>query len=133
MRTLAEGGALTPGSGVDPATSGDPICAALDTLGLIADGNSPEKYTGVQDYDDYVEGTGQYYDPDLPSGAFATWPAYPNLMDEAQTQFTAAGLDVPPLRHVRKPRRPGPGERGGERRIRDRRDGLREAADPVRR
>ena len=94
VRTLAEGGPLTPGSGVDPATSGDPICAALDTLGLIADGNSPEKYTGVQDYDDYAEGTGQYYDPDSPSGAFAAWPAYPNLMDEAQTQFTAAGLDV---------------------------------------
>ncbi len=95
VRTLAEGGPLAPGSGVDPATSGDPICAALDTLGLIADGNAPEKYTGVQDYDDYAEGAAQYYDPDQPLGAFASWPSYPNLMDAAQTEFTAAGLDVP--------------------------------------
>ena len=95
VRTLAEGGPLTPGSGVDPATSGDPICAALDTLGLVADGNAPEKYTGVQDYDDYIEGAAQYYDPDQPLGPFAGWPAYPNLMDRAQAQFTAAGLDVP--------------------------------------
>jgi len=95
VRTLAEGGPLTPGSGVDPATSGDPMCATLHTLGLVADGNAPEKYTGVQDYDDYVEGTAQYYDPDQPLGPFSGWPAYPNLMDEAQTQFTAAGLDVP--------------------------------------
>ena len=95
VRTLAEGGPLAPGSGVDPATSGDPICAALDAGNLIADDDAPENYTGVQDYDDYVEGTTQYYDPDQPLGAFAGWPAYPNLMDEAQAEFTAAGLDVP--------------------------------------
>ena len=63
VRTLAEGGSLTPGSGVDPATSGDPLCAALDTLGLIADGNAPQKYTGVQDYDDYIEGDGPVLRP----------------------------------------------------------------------
>ena len=95
VRTLAEGGPLTPGSGVDPATSGDPLCATLDTLDLIADDDAPQNYTGVQDYDDYVEGTAQYYDPDQPPGPFATWPSYPNLMNEAQAEFTAAGLDVP--------------------------------------
>ena len=33
VRTLMEGGTLNPGSGVDPATSGDPFCAGLDALG----------------------------------------------------------------------------------------------------
>ncbi len=95
VRTLAEGGPLAPGSGVDPATSGDPLCALLDTANLIADDDAPQNYTGVQDYDDYIEGLQQYYDPDQPAGAFATWPSWPNLMNAAQTQFTAAGLDMP--------------------------------------
>ena len=91
VRTLAEGGPLTPGSGVDPATSGDPLCATLDTLDLIADGNAPQNYTGVQDYDDYVEGPASTTTPTSRSAPFATWPAYPNLMNEAQAEFTAAG------------------------------------------
>jgi hypothetical protein len=96
VRTLVEGGAINPGSGVDPATSGDPICAALDTLGLVADGNAPEKYTGVQDFDDYVEGPApQHYDPDSPAGAYSDWPSYPGLFDRAQQPFQAAGLDAP--------------------------------------
>lgn len=95
VRTLAEGGMLTPGSGVNPATGGDALCGALNTLGLIADGSAPQNYTGVQDYDDYAEGTAQYYDPDQPLGPFAGWPQYPNLMNAAQGQFEAAGLDVP--------------------------------------
>jgi metallophosphoesterase (TIGR03767 family) len=95
VRTLAEGGPLAPGSGVDPATSGDPLCAALDAANLIADDDAPENYTGVQDYSDYVEGTRQYYDPNQPAGAFADWPKYPSLMDAAQAEFTAKGLDVP--------------------------------------
>ena len=45
--------------------------------------------------DDYIEGPQQYYDPDQPSGAFATWPSWPNLMNAAQAQFTATGLDMP--------------------------------------
>ena len=31
VRTLVEGGPINPGSGVDPATSDDPFCAAADT------------------------------------------------------------------------------------------------------
>jgi metallophosphoesterase (TIGR03767 family) len=96
VRILAEGGTLKPGSGVNPVTSGDPLCAALGTLGLVADGSTPGKYTGIQDFDDFVEGPlHQYYDPDQPSGTFADWPTYPNLMDAAQKSFEAAGLDVP--------------------------------------
>src|SRR5688572_23309429 len=54
VRTLMEGGTLDPGSGVDPATSTDPFCAGAKPL--IADSAAPGNYTGVQDYDDYIEG-----------------------------------------------------------------------------
>ena len=54
------------------------------------------RYTGVQDYDDYVEGT----IPDSttrtsPRGAARRLAQYPGLMDRAQQPFTAAGLEVP--------------------------------------
>jgi metallophosphoesterase (TIGR03767 family) len=94
VRTLMEGGTLNPGSGVAPAVSGDPVCAALAPL--IADSLAPQRYTGIQDYDDYFEGPApQFYDPDAPRGAFATWPRWPNLMDVAQRPFNAVGLHVP--------------------------------------
>jgi metallophosphoesterase (TIGR03767 family) len=94
VRTLMEGGALDPGSGVNPATSADPFCAG--SAPLTPDAATPANYTGVQDYDDYFEGaTPQFYDPDLPAAAFAGWPAYPGLLDRAQQPFTAAGLAVP--------------------------------------
>ena len=94
VRTLMEGGALNPASGTVPATSPDPFCAGATPL--IPDAATPSSYTGVQDYDDYVEGANpQYYDPDSPVAAFADWPQYPGLMDRAQQPFEAAGLDVP--------------------------------------
>jgi metallophosphoesterase (TIGR03767 family) len=94
VRTLMEGGTLNPGSGIDPATSTDPFCSAAKPL--IADGAAPGNYTGVQDYDDYVEGaTPQFYDPNAPTAAFTGWPAYPGLLDRAQQPFETAGLDVP--------------------------------------
>jgi metallophosphoesterase (TIGR03767 family) len=96
VRTLVEGGQINPGSGVDPESGGDALCAALDGLGLVADGDVPQNYTGVQDFDDYVEGAApQHYDPDDPKGSFAAWPTYPGLFDRAQAAFEAAGLDVP--------------------------------------
>ncbi|HEY8465989.1 MAG TPA: hypothetical protein VIL04_04225 [Solirubrobacterales bacterium] len=94
VRTIAEGGTLDPGSGVNPATSGDVICAALSPL--IADANAPHRYTGVQDFNDFLEGVApQYYDPDQPAGAFAGWPRHAGLMDAAQEPFEAEGLAVP--------------------------------------
>jgi metallophosphoesterase (TIGR03767 family) len=96
VRQLMEGGQIDPGSGVDPGTSGDPVCALLDTAGLVADGNAPQKYTGVQDYNDYTEGVApQFYDPNNPTSAYSDWPEYEGLMDRAQQPFTAEGLDVP--------------------------------------
>ena len=94
VRTLMEGGQLNPNSGVSPLTAGDPVCAALAPL--IADGLAPQRYTGVQDYNDYFEGPApQFYDPNTPRGAFASWPRWSNLMDAAQRPFSAFGLDVP--------------------------------------
>ena len=96
VRTLLDGGPLNPGSGVNPATGGDALCGQLASAGLIADAGAPQNYTGVQDFDDYLEGPApQHYDPDQPGGSFAAWPQYPGLQDRAQAPFEAAGLDVP--------------------------------------
>jgi metallophosphoesterase (TIGR03767 family) len=92
VRTLLEGGALNPNSGVNKATYSHPLCPNLFVPGAA----EAARYTGVQDYDDYIEGTfPEFYDPDLPKGAHAAWPKYPGLMDRAQQAFTAEGLDVP--------------------------------------
>lgn len=95
VRTLLEGGQLNPGSGAAATSSTDPSCALVNAV-TVPDSAAPQNYTGVQDYDDYVEGPApQFYDPDIPAGAFTTWPVYSGLMDRAQQPFQTAGLDVP--------------------------------------
>jgi metallophosphoesterase (TIGR03767 family) len=92
VRTLLEGGSLEPNSGVDPSGYTHPLCPPAGVPGAF----EAARYTGVQDYDDYLEGFSPYfYDPDDPRGASIGWPAYPGLMDRAQQPFTAAGLEVP--------------------------------------
>ena len=92
VRTLLEGGTLDPNSGIDPGGYAHPLCPPVGVPGAAEAG----RYTGVQDYDDYVEGSNPYfYDPDDPRGASAGWPAYPGLMDRAQQPFAASGLAVP--------------------------------------
>lgn len=92
VRTLLEGGTLDPNSGIDPSGYSHQLCPPVGVPGAA----EAERYTGVQDYDDYVEGTTPYfYDPDDPRGASAGWPEYPGLMDRAQEPFEASGLDVP--------------------------------------
>jgi len=92
VRTLLEGGALNPNSGVNKATYSHLLCPNL----LVPGAAEAARYTGIQDYDDYVEGTfPEFYDPDSPAGPHAAWPKYPGLMDKAQQSFTAAGLSVP--------------------------------------
>jgi metallophosphoesterase (TIGR03767 family) len=92
VRTLLEGGPLNPNSGVNKATYSHLLCPNLFVPGAA----EAARYTGVQDYDDYIEGPfPEFYDPDLPKGVHAAWPKYPGLMDRAQEAFTAAGLDVP--------------------------------------
>lgn len=92
VRTLLEGGQLDPGSGVDPSGYSHPLCPLVGVPGAA----EAAAYTGVQDYDDYVEGLDPYfYDPDDPRGAAAGWPEYPGLMDRAQEPFAASGLEVP--------------------------------------
>jgi metallophosphoesterase (TIGR03767 family) len=85
---LLEGGPLDPNSG-----SSNP----LDYLACpVGTGGPAEaaRYTGVQDYDDYVDSPG-IYDPDRPFGEYAGFPRWTGLMDRAQKPFTAAGLNVP--------------------------------------
>jgi metallophosphoesterase (TIGR03767 family) len=92
VRTLLEGGTLDPNSGIDPTGYTHALCPAVGVPGAA----EAAKYTGVQDYGDYVEGASPYfYDPNDPRGAATGWPKYPNLMDRAQQPFEAAGLAVP--------------------------------------
>jgi metallophosphoesterase (TIGR03767 family) len=92
VRTLLEGGNLNPNSGVNKATYSHLLCPNL----LVPGAAEAARYTGVQDYQDYVEGPfPEFYDPDEPKGAHAAWPNYPGLMDRAQQAFTAEGVDVP--------------------------------------
>jgi metallophosphoesterase (TIGR03767 family) len=92
VRTLLEGGTLNPNSGVDKKKYSNVLCPNL----LVPGAAEAARYTGVQDYNDYFEGTfPEFYDPNSPQGPHAAWPKYPGLMDAAQKSFTAAGLDVP--------------------------------------
>ncbi len=91
VRTLIEGGQLDPNSGVDPAGYTHPFCPAGVPGAAEAEG-----YTGVQDYDDYVEADfsplNYFYDPDDPLGPNAAWPQYPGLLDRAQAPFATPGV-----------------------------------------
>jgi metallophosphoesterase (TIGR03767 family) len=92
VRTLLEGGTLNPNSGVDKNTYSNSLCPKF----LVPGAAEAARYTGVQDYNDYVEGPfPEFYDPNSPKGAHAAWPKYPGLMDKAQQAFTATGLGVP--------------------------------------
>jgi metallophosphoesterase (TIGR03767 family) len=92
VRTLLEGGNLNPNSGVSKSTYSHPLCPNL----LVPGAAEAARYTGVQDYNDYVEGVfPEFYDPNVPKGVHAAWPKYPGLMDRAQQAFTTSGLKVP--------------------------------------
>jgi metallophosphoesterase (TIGR03767 family) len=92
VRTLLEGGTLDPNSGVNKALYSNLLCPNL----LVPGAAEAARYTGVQDYNDYVEGSfPEFYDPSHPAGPHAAWPTYPGLMDRAQQSFTATGLNVP--------------------------------------
>jgi metallophosphoesterase (TIGR03767 family) len=92
VRTLLEGGTLNPNSGINPAGYIHQLCPPVGVPGAA----EAAKYTGVQDYNDYVEGTfPSFYDPNNVRGAFAGWPSYPGLMDRSEQAFTAAGVSVP--------------------------------------
>src|SRR4051794_19272590 len=92
VRTLLEGGTLNPNSGIDPTGYLHPLCPLAGVPGAA----EAARYTGVQDFKDYVEGTQpSFYDPSDVRGFFAGWPSYPGLMDRAQQPFSAAGVRVP--------------------------------------
>jgi metallophosphoesterase (TIGR03767 family) len=93
VRTLLEGGSLNPNSGIDPTGYIHQTCVPAGIPGAA----EAAAYTGVQDYNDYIEGAApQFYDPNTPTGArFGAWPMYSGLMNRAQQTFTAAGVNVP--------------------------------------
>jgi metallophosphoesterase (TIGR03767 family) len=92
VNTLLEGGPLDPNTGkVDDASMQGRGCELADRAALAAEAPN---YTGVQDYDDYLE-SATFYDPDHPTGQWAAFPAYPGLMDRAEQPFVAKGLRVP--------------------------------------
>ena len=93
VRTLLEGGNLNPNSGVNKATYSHPLCPNFFVPGAA----EAARYTGVQDYNDYLEGPyPEFYDPNSPAGPHSAWPKYPGLMDRAQQAFSANGLTSPP-------------------------------------
>ena len=93
VQMLLSGGDLTPNSGIDDFSD----CLVPPT-GQTAD---PALYAGVQDYGDYPVDPGPngnaFWDPDDVRGDFSTdgWPTYPGLLDRAQEEFTAEGVQVP--------------------------------------
>lgn len=92
LRTLLNGGTLDPNSGISPRGYAHPLCPPVGVPGAA----EARRYTGVQDYDDYVAGPDPYFwDPDDPRGVHQAFPAYPGLMDEAQQPFRAVGLKPP--------------------------------------
>jgi metallophosphoesterase (TIGR03767 family) len=92
VRTLLEGGTLNPNSGINPVGYLHQLCPPVGVPGAA----EAARYTGVQDYNDYLEGTQpSFWDPNDVRGFFAGWPSYPGLMDKAQQPFTAAGVKVP--------------------------------------
>lgn len=89
---LLDGGRVDPNTGrVTDASLRGSGCNPLLRSQLATEA---PKYTGVQDYDDYVE-SGTFYDPDVPTGQWAFFPRYTGLMDRAQRPFQATGLKVP--------------------------------------
>jgi metallophosphoesterase (TIGR03767 family) len=92
VRTLLEGGNLDPNSGINPAGYLHQLCPPVGVPGAA----EAARYTGVQDFRDYIEGPQpSFYDPNDVRGFFAGWPSYPGLMDRAQKSFETPGLRVP--------------------------------------
>jgi metallophosphoesterase (TIGR03767 family) len=103
FKTVLDGGPLDPFSGkvVSPA---NPCGGAKpEEIAKLNADVAARNYTGVADYDDYRKAPADrfegFYDPDeappTGKGPYAGFPRYPGLLERAQKQFDAAGLDVP--------------------------------------
>jgi uncharacterized repeat protein (TIGR01451 family) len=109
-RALLEGGVtlnfnsgLTDPDAYSPTNLPSPACQSFVTQegGQAQAAAEGARYTGVQDYTDYPAGAPPgndptFYDPNQPTGDWASWPQYTGLMDRAQQlSLIPAGLDVP--------------------------------------
>jgi metallophosphoesterase (TIGR03767 family) len=98
---VLEGGRIDPFSG-KPLTADNPCGNANeDQARALNDNVANRRYTGVQDFGDYpgvpADRYLAYWDPNVQqsSGSYSAFPTYPGLMDRAQMQFEAEGLNVP--------------------------------------
>jgi metallophosphoesterase (TIGR03767 family) len=101
FRTVLDGGRVDPFSG-KPIGPGNPCNASPDTIARLNADAAARAYTGVQDYDDWRGARSDlysgYWDPDEAAptpGRYAAFPRQPGLMERAQAEFDAEGLDVP--------------------------------------
>ena len=98
---VLDGGRIDPFSGKPLAADNPCGQANEDQARALNDAVANRRYTGVQDFSDYpgvpADRYLAYWDPNSPnaSGPYAGFPAYPGLMDRAQTSFDAEGLRTP--------------------------------------
>ena len=93
VKTLLGGGTVDPDSGDDSL-----FASASCAFPATARTDDSDRYAGVQDYADYPAAPNvNFWDPEDLRGRFASegWPTYPGLLDRAQDDFEAAGVDVP--------------------------------------
>ena len=102
FRDVLDGGRIDPYSGKAIGPGNECGGASAAEVAAINADVAARRYTGVQDYDDYpaapADRKAGLWDPDAPApaaGPYSAFPRYPGLMERAQAQFTAAGLDVP--------------------------------------
>ena len=98
---ILDGNMVDPFSG-KPVSDTNPCGANAETIARLNADVAARRYTGLQDYDDYADAPAArkaaFWDPDeAPPAAspYADWPRYPGLLDRAQQQFKAEGIDVP--------------------------------------
>jgi metallophosphoesterase (TIGR03767 family) len=98
---ILDGNMVDPFSGV-PVTDANCPNQSAETLARLNADVAARRYTGLQDYDDYADAPAArkaaFWDPDVAPPApspYGNWPRYPGLLDRAQQQFQAEGVNVP--------------------------------------
>jgi metallophosphoesterase (TIGR03767 family) len=102
FRDVLDGGSVDPFSGHAIDASNPCAGATPDVVARLNADVAARRYTGVADYDDWrgvpIDRYAGFYDPDEAAptpGPYAAFPRYPGLLERAQAEFRAQGLDVP--------------------------------------